>query len=493
MGIVLRQYQEAAIEQIRNAIRAGHRNVLLCMPTGSGKTATASWLIDACQKKLKRCNFMVDRINLVDQTSAVFDGYGIAHGIMQAGNPRWKPYERVQVCSIQTISRRGIWPEGELNIIDECHTVHKTVRDKLAKGDAVNIGLTATPFTEGLGRVYPVMVNVTTTNQLIRDGYLSRYRIFAPSEPDMTGVKVVNGEWETHESSNRALKVVGDVVEEYLKHGNGGKFICSAVDVRHAGALVEQFQAAGIYCAQYTYNVPDDVRAEMIAEFRKPDSAIRGFVTVTAASKGFDIPDLGCVIMARPLRKSLSEFIQLFGRGLRTAPGKEECIILDHSGNCKRFWDDFNVFFESGADGLDRKRIRDRKKRKKEEDSFILCPECKTLHKVMPFCPHCGHEYPKRAAVQHEAGTLEEIVSTGTNSERTQAVWPQIVSWALSRVNDPGKARRLALARYRSWFDRWPQTAFEETKPAAPLKLVINKMKQMDIAYAKARRKAGAS
>ncbi len=95
--------------------------------------------------------------------------------------------------------------------------------------------------------------------------------------------------------------------------------------------------------------------------------------------------------------------------------------------------------------------------------------------------------------MQHEAGTLEEIASTGTNSERTQTVWPQIVSWALPRVNDPGKARRLALARYRSWFDRWPQTAFEETKPAAPLKLVINKMKQMDIAYAKARRKAGAS
>ncbi len=492
MDIVLRKYQEDAIEQIRNAIRAGHKNVLLCMPTGSGKTATASWLIDACQKKLKRCNFMVDRINLVDQTSAVLDGYHIQHGIMQASNPRWKPYERVQVCSLQTISRRGQWPEGDLNIIDECHTIHKAVRDKLAKGDAINIGLTATPFTDGLGSVYQMMVNVTTTNQLIRDGFLSKYRIFAPSEPDMTGVKVVNGEWETHEASDRALKVVGDVVEEYLKHGNGGKFICSAVDVRHAEAIVEQFQTAGIYCTQYTYNVPDDVRAEMITEFRKPDSTIRGLVTVTAASKGFDVPDLGCVIMARPLRKSLSEFIQLFGRGLRTAPGKEECIILDHSGNCKRFWDDFNLFFESGAEALNRKKIRDKKKRKKEEERSITCPECKFLHKVMPHCPNCGHEYPKRVALQHEAGILEEIISDGTAEQRTQMVWPQVVAWALARVGDAEKARRLALARYRSWFDRWPSTPFEETKPVAPLKLVINKMKQMDIAWAKSRQKAGA-
>ena len=84
------------------------------------------------------------------------------------------------------------------------------------------------------------MVNVTTTNKLIADGYLSNYRIFAPSEPDMTGVKVIAGEWEEKETAKRALEVVGDCVAEYLKRGEGKKFICSAVNVDHVMELQRQ-------------------------------------------------------------------------------------------------------------------------------------------------------------------------------------------------------------------------------------------------------------
>jgi hypothetical protein len=68
----------------------------------------------------------------------------------------------------------------------------------------------------------------------------------------------------------------------------------------------------------------------MVEEFRKPDSYIRGLISVAALSKGFDVSDCGVIIMARPLRSSLSEHIQILGRGLRTHPGKEECIVLDH-------------------------------------------------------------------------------------------------------------------------------------------------------------------
>jgi hypothetical protein len=230
--------------------------------------------------------------------------------------------ERIQVCSQQTLARRD-WPEADLIIVDECHTVTETTKRRLGKRDTITIGLTATPFTKGLGLLYDAMVNVTTTDELIARGYLSPYRIFAASEPNMEGVKVVAGEWEEGETSKRAMEVVGDCVAEYIKHGDGRKFICSAVDTAHVDEIQRQFMAAGIQCAAYTYKVDDTEREQIVAEFRKPDSFIRGLITVTAASKGFDVPDIGVVIMARPLRKSLAEHIQFFGRGLRAHPGQD--------------------------------------------------------------------------------------------------------------------------------------------------------------------------
>lgn len=326
----LRPYQLDAVEQIREAIRAGIKNICLCAPTGSGKTIIAAFLVSESYKKTRRSAFVCDRVNLIDQTSATFDAESIPHGVMQAQHWRFKPWELVQVCSAQTLARRK-WPEADLIIVDECHTVSQVVKDKIALRETITIGLTATPFTKGLGRLYDVLINVTTTNTLIADKFLSPYRIFAPSAPDMEGGKIVAGEWEEKETSKRAMAVVGDCVTEYLKLSNGKKFICSAVDVAHVEELARQFMAAGIMCAAYTYKVKDEERADIVAEFRKPDSYIRGLITVTAASKGFDAPDIGVVIMARPLRNSLAEHIQFFGRGLRIHPSKMECLVLDHS------------------------------------------------------------------------------------------------------------------------------------------------------------------
>ena len=73
-------------------------------------------------------------------------------------------------------------------------------------------------------------------------------------------------------------------------------------------------------------------REAILKEYRKPDSAIRVLISVEALAKGFDVPDVGCVVDCRPLRKSLSTAIQMWGRGLRSSPetGKTDCILLDH-------------------------------------------------------------------------------------------------------------------------------------------------------------------
>lgn len=486
--VELRPYQLDAVQRARAAIKGGAKNVLICAPTGAGKTVIASHLVHETQAKGNRCNFVVDRLSLINQTSETFDRYDIDHGVIQSSHPRFRPSKLVQLCSIQTVARRR-WPESALDIIDEAHSVNETTKARITPRERITIGLTATPFTKGLGKLYDAVVNVTTTNQLIADGFLSPYRIFSCAEPNMDGVKVVAGEFEEAETAKRSLQVVGDVVQEYLTHGEDRKFICSAVNTAHVEELARQFLAAGISVATYTYRDKEEDRADTVTEFRKPDSTIRGLITVTAASKGFDVPDIACVIMARPLRKSLAEHIQFFGRGLRIADGKKDCLILDHSGNCARFWDEWNDFFEFGANELDDgTKKKPEKKKPREEAQMIKCPECGHLHIFRPHCPSCGYEYPKKKSVEHAPGSLKELVGTGDRKRISAALWPQIVTYARDKRGDAG--RGMALALYKQITGTWPVGDFESTKGADVTPEVAKKIRALNIAYVKGKQAA---
>jgi superfamily II DNA or RNA helicase len=488
MGIYagLRDYQIAAIEAIRAAIAAGKRRICVVAPTGSGKTKIGAFIMRQTASKLKRAAFVCDRINLIDQTSRVFDDEGIAHGVVQGDHPRISPWERVQVCSVQTVARRK-WPSAEVILIDECHTISQTVIKRMADddGSTIFIGLTATPFTKGLAKMYDCLINVATTNDLIRRGFLSPFRIYAAREPDMRGVPVVGGEFDVAETSRRASAVVGDCVAEYLRLGQDRKFICSAVDTAHVQELERQFMAAGIITRAYTYREGDVERAEVVEEFRRPDSSIRGLITVTAASKGFDVPDVGVVIMARPLRASLSEYIQLFGRGLRIYPGKSDCIVLDHSGNSERFWDHWTTFFDEGALGFVGGRQNVNASRsEKAEAKPVKCPACKCLHHPMPYCPTCGHVYPPRRAVLHAPGSLVELVTSFDRKTVVDTLYPQIVGEALRR-NKGDKAESWSRSKFFAITGYAPTVPFASVVPVEPCADVRNKILAMDIAWAK--------
>ena len=495
MQLTLRPYQVDAIEQARAALRGGAKNVLICAPTGAGKTVLASHLIDESKRKGRRSAFVVDRLSLIGQTSETFDRYGIDHGVIQGDHERFRPSLQVQICSIQTVARRR-WPDADLIVVDECHTVTEPVKKRIEPRNTVCIGLTATPFTKGLGKLYDAIVNVTTTNALIEEGFLAPYRIFSCAEPNMDGVRVVAGEYEEKETEKRALQVVGDVVAEYIKHGEGRKFICSAVNTIHVEELQRQFLSAGINVATYTYRDKDEDRADTVAEFRKPDSAIRGLITVTAASKGFDIPDIGCVIMARPLRKSLAEHIQFFGRGLRIAPGKVDCLVLCHSGNCVRFWDETTDFFANGWSELDDGKKKEKPKPKPKEDAEMAkCPNCGHLHVGAPHCPACGHEYPRARAVEHVPGTLKELVATGNPDLMRRLLWPMVVGHVLDGQEDPNIewAQRKAQAIYHELTGTFARARVETTTPQAPSREVLNRIKSNRIRWAHARKQEQAA
>lgn len=493
MKIDLRPYQAAAFDQAREAVRQGKRRILIVAPTGGGKTVIASALMEMVKAKGNRANFVVDRLSLINQTSETFFRYGLEHGVIQSEHPNYRPSMGLQVCSIQTLSRRG-WPDAHVDVFDEAHVLHASHKARLESQDTIVIGLTATPFTKGLGKWFDAVINVTTTRKLIDAGWLSPYRVFSCVEPDMSGVSVTKkGEWDDKESTKKALEVVGDVVSEYIKHGENRKFICSGVTIAHCEELKRQFLAAGINAEMYTAGDRPEDREETVLEFRKPNSAIRGLITVTAASRGFDIPDVSCVIMARPLRKSLAEHIQLLGRGLRIADGKTDCIVLCHSGNMVRFWAEVEDFFDNGLDELDDGKKKEKKKaEKKPEAEPVKCPTCRHVHKPMPFCPACGHEYPKRLAVQHVPGTLKEIVATGDQNMMRAKLWPQ-VCWIVSNDRNPrddAHAQKMAQAIYAGITGKTAMARFENTTPVVASQELRNKAKADLIRFMRGRAKA---
>lgn len=483
MDIVLRDYQSQSIDALRDNIRRGVMNQILCAPTGAGKTVMGAYLLQEAYAKGSRAMFVVDRVPLIDQTSETLDHYGIPHGVIQGQHWRWRPWERIQVASAQTLARRK-WPDVDLLIIDEAHTMYTTVRKRLQRRDVVAIGLTATPFTRGLGAYYDDVVSVTTTDKLIEEGRLASYRIYAASEPDMAGAALKgDGEWQDREVERRALPIVGDCVAEYLKHAAGKKFIAFGSTIAHCEEIQRQFMAAGVVCGLYTARTGDTERQGLLEDFSQPDGHMRGLVSVAALAKGFDRPDVECVILARPLRKSLAEHIQMIGRGLRPHPGKEECIILDHAGNTMRFWDAMQDFFANGASELDDGTRRETKVKPKDAPEPRKCPTCAHIHRPAPFCPSCGFEYPRRKSeVEHLAGTLTEVGGAVAKEEERVDLYAQLLWIARERGYKLGWAAH----KYKERVGRFPPRNFvPDPKPASPAlkRWVRSRM----IAYAKAR------
>lgn len=493
MKLELRPRQVAARDAIAAAFRAGYKRVMVAAPCGFGKTELATAILHATFDNGKRGAFIADRISLINQTSARFDKYDLPHGVAQGDHWRWRPSEQIQICSIQTLQRRR-WPETNLNVVDEAHVLTATMREKLEKKDCFSIGLSATPVTPGLGKYFDVVINAATTNELIEEGSLVPLRIFSCVEPDMEGVPVIAGEWSEKEASKRALQVVGDVVAEYLEKGEGRKFIGFGVDIAHVQELQRQFLAAGLNVATYTADDLTEDRDQIVEEFKKPDSSIQGILSVEALTRGFDVSDVSCLIYARPLRNAFHVHIQILGRVMRTADGKFDGLVLDHSGNCKRFWKQMQALFSEGVQELDTGKKKEKEKPKQEpEKEPVKCPQCGHMHNPAPFCAVCGHEYPKRASVEHVPGTLKELLAQGSPKNMSNVVWPMVCGHVRNGTTPPEKQRAKALAIYKSMTGTWPKGEFEFTEPQQPTPEVASKIRSLNIRFAKSRSKQSAA
>jgi DNA repair protein RadD len=462
----LHEHQKLAEAQLRESLRSGHRRPIIQSPTGSGKTVLAAAIVEKALAKGKRVIFTVPKLSLIDQTVERFNEEGIkAIGVVQGYHPNTDASQPVQVASIQTLRRRKL-PEADLVLVDEAHEVHDFYRDWMAKPEWQTVpfvGLTATPWTKGIGKLYDDLIVPTTTAELIEKRFLSKFKVFAPSHPDLSGVKTIAGDYHEGQLSTvmSEAKLTADIIKTWLEKGEDRPTLAFCVDLAHARKLQEQFHSAGVSCGYvdaYTSRVD---RQHLAERFRnRLDRVVCSVGTLTT---GIDW-DVRCIILARPTKSEIL-YVQIIGRGLRTGVGKDHCLILDHSDTTIRLGFVTDIHHEELDNG---KANRSAKTSVAEEKKPRECPKCHAL-KNTHACPACGFAPERQASVRIREGELVEMVDSRKGRKglkdlgQPQSVYSGLLWYGQRQGYKPG----WAAMQYRNAFGSWPDGLARRPEPAA--------------------------
>jgi len=339
------------------------------MPTGGGKTIVMSDICYDAHRANRPVLIIAHRKELITQAQdKISKAAGIDTGIIM-GDHRMNLDIPIQVCSIQTINSRlnkmaDYLTRFKLVIVDEAHHIKASTYMSTidACTNAKVLGLTATPWRssgEGFKEITQTMIQGPSVKWLEANGYLVPARKFqVPLDPEeMKGWRVYGEKYRDADMMELMGRddIMSDIVGSWKLHAQGRQTVTFAVNIAHSKKIVEMYQDHGISAAHLDGNTNKYDRDKILIGLEN------GKVTVLSncgiVGEGVDVPVLGVVQIARPVF-SLALFLQMCGRGSRTAKGKEDYILLDHGNN----------LITHGFPNRDHKwTIEDRKKRKKNE------------------------------------------------------------------------------------------------------------------------------
>lgn len=456
MALQLRPFQTEIIGETRSLMRNGITNILIQSPTGSGKTVTCAYMLDAAQQKGFESWFLVHRRELIKQSVRTLNVMGVPHGVIASG---FEPSlnKSVQVCSVGTLARRlhKVKPP-KLIVWDEAHHCAAGSWSKIhaAFPNTFHIGLTATPERldgKGLKQWFSHMIKGPPVEWLIEQNYLCRYRAFAPSSISVAGVHTRMGDYNRVELAEAADKptITGDAIREYQRHCPGARVVVFCVSVKHSEHVVQAFNNSGIPAAHVDGAMSNRARDAAIDDF--VNGRTRVLSNVDLFGEGFDVPAIQGVIMLRPT-KSTALYLQQVGRALRPDDGKDCAFILDHAGNIA----------QHGLPDEEREWSLDgRKKTKSEGPKVKLCDTCFYANPVYASkCEECGTPFQKGSKereVNHVEGNLNEIDPAVIKKQRKQQ---ERSARTLEDLIKIGRERK-----YKSP-ERWARYVFEGRKKA---------------------------
>jgi DNA repair protein RadD len=492
--VVLRDYQQQLLADLRVALRS-HRRVCAVMPTGAGKGQTIGAIVRGAAGRGHRVLVLAHRAELIEQLTGTVRAWGLKPTVIAPGHPgnghrrcsRPSGVGLVAVGSVQTVVRRlGQLPAPDLIIQDEAHhLVPGNVWGRIIESwpGARLIGKTATPERldgKGLGveagGFFEALVLGPSAAWLVEQGWLARPKVF--SWPQAHGTKGQGpggqspgeegpelrqrmGDFDLEQAA-RAFgdrTAVGDAVSHYRRRLHPGTAICFCCTIQHAEQMAAAFRAAGIRAEAVSGSTPAEKRRRLIAGLGTGEVEV--LCSCMLISEGTDIPSVGGAILMRPTA-SLSLYLQMVGRALRPAPGKQEAVILDHVGNAHRH-------------GLptDERQWTLAGRRRREGVSIPIkdCPHCFcSCPSAAHQCPECGHLFlneprdEQRGGLQQLDGDLVEIVGSARHQPRPHQqqqprrrspsagcrTFEQLLQREQERGYKPGWARHVWAARQRS-------------------------------------------
>lgn len=402
-----------------------HQSVLVYSPTGSGKTNFAAMLTDLITGAGKRAIFGVHRDALIKQTANTFDEHGLYYSYIAAGYHH-NPYRSVQIASIPTLQNRlGKYPTDYL-FIDEAHLSasagwSKTVDHYKAAGTKI-IGLTGSPQRldgKPLGAIWDTMVLGPSVRYLIDNGFLSRYRAFAPAAVDLTGVHTRGGDYVHSEIDDlmSGKAVLAGAVKHWRQFAGGKRTIAFAPSIARAEQLAAEFRANGVNAISLDGGTAKSERQDTFRKFA--DREIEVMVNVRLFTEGFDLSaQVGRDVVIESVldyapTQSLALHLQKHGRGLRR--DAEAHILLDLVGGFARL----------GLPDDDREWSLEGESKKKAAgpagEAVRICTACFAAYTPAPVCPVCGLVHVAQGRkVEEVEGDMVEIDPEAMRRARVQ-------------------------------------------------------------------------
>jgi DNA repair protein RadD len=413
--INLRYYQKESVDATFDFLCNRDGNALICHPTGAGKSVVIAELARrAVTNYGGKVIILQHRKELIEQNADKIKALlpGVEVGIFSAGLGLYEHKPSIVCAGIQSIYKHPeLFAPRNLVICDECHLIpndgegmYRTFLSGLEKCQSEGfrvVGLTATPFRTGEGKIYgegrffSEMVYNSDIIKLIDQGFLCDMKSGeAKASVDTSKLHRRAGEFIAEEveelfSNNVTVDAVNEIVNATIdRHSvmifaTSVKHACYIENLLHMHPVVDPNKVGTVFG-----NTSPLERASTIAAF--VDRRIKFLVNVDVLTTGFDAPCIDAIAILRATA-SPGLYAQIVGRGLRVHESKSDCIVLDFGENIKR---------HGSIDRIRAKRIAQAAREKLEAEAkekqvdVKECPKCEVLNLETVLECECGYVFP---------------------------------------------------------------------------------------------------
>ena len=442
--IKLRWYQKKVAPLVFNFWRKNpDKKPIIAIPTGAGKSLIIADLIYQAHSKWNiEILVLSHRKEILTQNQSILIKYLNQHGLaanigIYSAGLGVKEKGKITFAGIHSVYKKTkLFENVKLIIIDEVHLISPSAKGETMYQKFINelpkakcIGLTATPYRLGSGYIVgddhlfdEILFDLTSKskfNRLVREGYLTKL-ITKRTETEFNaeGIRTIGGDYAEKELAQKfdREEITKTAVKEIIRKAkNYKKWLIFAINIDHAEHIVEELNSYGIMAIPI-HSKLDLNRTVFIDAFK--EGKIQALVNVNILTVGIDVPDIDLIVFLRPT-KSPVLYVQSAGRGLRVAPGKDHCLVLDFA----------RVIQTLGP--INDVQVIKKKKGKGSDPVVKTCPVCGTHHHpIVKICDgklengeECRYEFKFKIAITKNASDAKIIAETGIHKYKVDDIY----------------------------------------------------------------------